>query len=194
MWCVLLVALSAQAEEPTVAETEADYQAKCDQGDVWFCRELAVRYVEGDLVEIDEAATKAESLLTAACEAKDGKACTRLGTLLYEGELLSKRATKAVSLFTDGCEYEDYAACGRAAMMYYEGDGIRATPEKVHPLALRGCEGRDGTSCYALGLALQDGLNGEVDLPGAVEALGQACARLQDKTTCKLKSKLAKKL
>ena len=89
--------------------------------------------------------------LQQACEQKEARACTTLGTLTWQGRGVKANPRAAHALYLRGCEAGDAAGCFSAAICHRTGSCAEKSAQKARALLERGCKGGDARACDALG-------------------------------------------
>lgn len=93
---------------------------------------------------------RANELYTRTCDAGVARACTQLGSLVWQGRGTSADPARAFSLYMRACDGGDAAGCFSAAICHRSGACAEKNDAKASTLLGRACDGGDSRACAAL--------------------------------------------
>jgi TPR repeat protein len=134
---------------------------------------MARRYRVGDGVMKDP--PKAWAMYEAACEQKNGDACSFAGWMAYFGEGIPVDQAGAAKRFEQGCALLSQAACSNLGMALYRGGGVAADPLRAVKLFTDACQFSEGGACLNLAGAYLAGRGVPADPVRARSLLKRAC-------------------
>ena len=102
--------------------------------------------------------TRARTLLTAACEAGQGQACTTAGTLFEDGRGGVADPDAAYAHYAAACEADDSEGCARQGEMALQGRGTASDLPLAAALLRRACADDEARACGRLGTMIERGL------------------------------------
>ena len=117
--------------------------------------------------------------LTRECELKNGKACSKLGSIYLNGKGVTQDYAKATEYLAKGCNLQYGLACGGLGSLYY----LEKDYTKAAEYLAKGCELQYGTACGILGGRYSAGEGVPQDYAKAAEYFAKGC-ELQDRHAC----------
>ncbi|MET0402047.1 MAG: tetratricopeptide repeat protein [Cystobacter sp.] len=93
---------------------------------------------------------RAVELYTRGCDAGVARACTLLGTLVWQGRGASADPQRAYSLYAKACEAGDSAGCFSAAICHRTGACAEKNDAQATALLQKACDGGDSRACANL--------------------------------------------
>ncbi|QRK07904.1 sel1 repeat family protein [Archangium violaceum] len=123
----------------------ASKDEKCPGGTVKGCFDAAAE------AERKGEVARAAELYTRVCDAGVARACTVLGTLVWQGRGVSADPARAFSLYMRACEAGDAAGCFSAGICHRTGACAEKNDAEASKLLRRACDGGDARACANLG-------------------------------------------
>ena len=147
LWGVLAVVGCSSKPEATPAAVDKSAAAlaskddKCPGGTVKGCLDGATEAERrGELARAHEQYTR-------ACDAGVARACTQLGTLVWQGRGVSADPARAFTLYMKACDGGDAAGCFSAGICHRTGACAEKNDAEALKLIKRACEGGDARAC-----------------------------------------------
>jgi TPR repeat protein len=148
----------------------------CGQGSQLGCTGLAI----GDLDGVNGTGKdykKALALLQPACDAKNGRACSALGSMYANADGVPEDKSKAGDLYKTACDLGEMRGCDRLADLYIAGQGgLPQDRKRGFDLYLKACEGGLPSGCSDVANAYLVGY-------GVARSRGDACKYAQKACT-----------
>jgi len=152
IWMLALLSVAACSEKQGSGATQdkasaalASKDENCPGGTVKGCFDAAVEAErKGD-------AARAVELNTRVCDAGVARACTLLGTLVWQGRGVAADPARAYALYMRACEGGDAAGCFSAAICHRTGACAEKNDAEATKLLRRACDGGDTRACGTLG-------------------------------------------
>lgn len=147
LWVVLgLVGCSSKPGASTAAVDKsaaalASPDDKCPGGTVKGCFEGGIE------AERKGEVARANEQYTRACDAGVARACTQLGTLVWQGRGSAADPARAYSLYMRACDGGDAAGCFSAGICHRTGACAEKNDAKALELLKRACAGGDARAC-----------------------------------------------
>ena len=130
------------------------HRLACADGYAWACYLLGEAARRG----VDSHPDAAHSLLQAACDGGERRACLGVAEMLERGDGVPADPARAEAIYERECEAGRMAGCRRLARLLSAGGPIDEMQRaRIEALNLRACTGGDGASCYELAEFLEAG-------------------------------------
>jgi len=119
---------------------------------------------------------EAVSLFESSCQGGKLDACTNLGVLYFDGEVLKKDPNRAAALYDRACRGGEENACANLALMYGSGVGVPRDEETAIKLLKTACDKKHLGACAKLGEFYAMGTGVPKNVIRARDLLQRACA------------------
>ncbi|HYO54740.1 tetratricopeptide repeat protein [Archangium sp.] len=153
MWICALLSVAACSEKQqgsgavqdkaTVALGNKD--EKCPGGTVKGCFDEAIE------AERKGESARAVEMYTRVCDAGHARACSQLGTFVWQGRGVSADPARAYSLYMRACDGGDASGCFSAGVCHRTGTCAEKNDAEATKLIQRACDGGDKRACANLG-------------------------------------------
>ena len=159
-------------------ETEAllaRLRAHCEGGEPEACHDLGVLHDAGKAIPRDWAIARA--LYERACNHGVVQSCYNLGQAFFDDGQASSLAD-AVHWLGEGCRLREERSCARLfdiGQLYFGGKLIAKDDSRAAKIFDESCEGGYLPACHSLGVAMEQGLGCEKNLPKAVALYRKSC-------------------
>lgn len=152
-------------------------QKACDGKTKGGCVHLGQVLLDLAAGSADSAAdvARAREILSTACSAVGGYACTLLARALLEGKPSDADKAAATAHLDRECKASEPVACMHYGMLLYRGDVLSKDWARARELFKASCEGRFAAACRAHGQLLLEGQGGPKDVARALERFTEAC-------------------
>ncbi|WGY71679.1 sel1 repeat family protein [Burkholderia cepacia] len=164
-------AAAASAVSSAPMSQEARVEA-CRTTDPSRCEKVGLDYVAA----AKEASDHAAYFYGRGCDNSDVASCTRLGTMLMNGEGVDKDWVAAVQAFERACALSDGTECSNLGLAYEFGNGVLRDTRRAAQLFDRACRRGSASGCSNLATAYMKGLGVRRDRKHAIFLYKGACS------------------